>query len=142
MRNLVVGGMLAAGLLFNTSCLNDDDLGPTSTLEYLVTDSVQVDSVFEIRNKVPMKVHFTLPNSTYSFYNFQDVRQDRTNDSVYEVAVVAAKTEGVNDGTSKPDVKTLEFPPTRTGNYTFRFYAGETPGGVATYINKEFKVVE
>ncbi|WP_068598319.1 hypothetical protein [Vaginella massiliensis] len=139
MRNLVVGGLLSLGLLF-TSCLDDEFEGPNTTLEYLATDSIQVDSVYSIRTKIPFKVFYTLPASNYSFYNFQDIRTDRTQDSVQEVAVVVAKKEGISDNTVKAENRTLVFSPSRTGKYVFKFYSGKTPGGTPTFVRKEIRV--
>ncbi len=120
-----------------SACSLDDDT-PNRHFEYIAVTEVDIPAEFTFGEVYEIIVSYTLPNSCYSFYNF-DYIYDGTSREVYTYAIV-------NDDVTCPQTTIdgeyiISVEARQQETYTFKFWQGRDNQGNDEYLIIEVPVI-
>jgi hypothetical protein len=116
-----------------SACSLDDDT-PERHFEYIAVTEVDIPNEFTLDETYDIIVSYTLPNSCYSFYNF-DYIYDDTSREIYTYAIVNDDVSCTQTTIDSEYIISINASQHET--YTFKFWQGSDNQG-----NDEFLIIE
>ncbi len=138
MKKVFILSMLTMVSALSVSCKDNDDYVEITDVYAQKTDSVKIPmDTMTLGVTQEFKVYSTFTRTCEGIYSYD---YQYTNDSVRTIANFGYKTnEACTDGTYV-DGSRINFKPTKTGNYTFKFYTGKDSAGASTFLEKKVVV--
>lgn len=138
MKKVFILSMLTMVSALSVSCKDNDDYVEITNVYAQKTDSVKIPmDTMTLGVTQEFKVYSTFTRTCEGIYSYD---YQYTNDSVRTIANFGYKTnEACSDGTYV-DGSRINFKPTKTGNYTFKFYTGKDASGANTFLEKKVVV--
>jgi len=124
--------------IISLSACSVEDNAPNYHFEYIGITEVDIPDEFIFGETYEIIVSYTLPNSCYTFYNFDYIYRD-TSREIYTYAIVnddAVCTLETVDGEYIIYVEVRQ-----QEDYTFKFWQGEDSQGVGQYLIIEVPVI-
>lgn len=130
--------MLTVVSAFIASCKDNDDYVEITNVYAQKTDSVTIPmDTMALGVTQELKVYSTFTKTCEGIYSYD---YQYTNDSVRTIANFGYKTNEVCSDGTYVDGSRINFKPTKTGNYTFKFYTGKDSAGASTFLEKKVVV--
>lgn len=130
--------MLTVFSAFIASCKDNDDYVEITNVYAQKTDSVTIPmDTMALGVTQELKVYSTFTKTCEGIYSYD---YQYTNDSVRTIANFGYKTNEVCSDGTYVDGSRINFKPTKTGNYTFKFYTGKDSAGASTFLEKKVVV--
>ncbi len=130
--------MLTVVSAFIASCKDNDDYVEITNVYAQKTDSVSIPmDTMALGVTQELKVYSTFTKTCEGIYSYD---YQYTNDSVRTIANFGYKTNEVCSDGTYVDGSRINFKPTKTGNYTFKFYTGKDSAGASTFLEKKVVV--
>src|SRR5690606_3115291 len=136
MKNLKYWAVLMTIGLFFNACLDDE---PTTqvTYQYVPIDSISFKEINPVKSVTEIKTYFTKSNDCELFFDYD--YQISGNERTVSIITSLLRNENCIDA-PQAAVNTLQFVPTSSGTYTFRFWAGIDENQQAQFIIKEIEI--
>lgn len=138
MKKVFILSMLTVISASIVSCKDNDDYPQIQAVFATKIDSVKIPmDTMVLGVTQDFKVYSTFTRTCEGIYSYD---YQYTNDSVRTIANFGYKTnEACSDGTYV-DSSRISFKPTKTGNYTFKFFTGKDAAGTSTFLEKKVVV--
>ncbi|MFC0343854.1 hypothetical protein [Epilithonimonas hispanica] len=138
MKKVFILSMLTVVSAFIASCKDNDDYVEITNVYAQKTDSVTIPmDTMALGVTQELKVYSTFTKTCEGIYSYD---YQYTNDSVRTIANFGYKTNEVCSDGTYVDGSRINFKPTKTGNYTFKFYTGKDSAGASTFLEKKVVV--
>jgi len=138
MKKVSVLSMLAVFSALVMSCKDNDDYSEIQEVFVTRIDSVKIPmDTMALGVTQELKLYSTFRRACEGIYSYD---YQYTNDSVRTVANFAYKTNDVCADGTYVDGSRVNFKPTKTGTYTFKFFAGKDNAGINTFLEKKVVV--
>ncbi|MDP9955372.1 hypothetical protein J2X97_001009 [Epilithonimonas hungarica] len=138
MKNVFILSMLTLFSALVVSCKDNDDYTEITNVYASKIDSVQIPmDTMALGVTQEMKLYSTFTKACEGIYSYD---YQYTNDSVRTVANFAYKTNDVCGDGTYVDGSRVNFKPTKTGTYTFKFWTGKDTAGTNTFLEKKIVV--
>lgn len=138
MKNVFILSMLAVFSALVISCRDNDDYTQVTDVFAKKIDSVHIPmDTMALGVTQEMKLYSTFTKACEGIYSYD---YNYTNDSVRTVANYAYKTNNICGDGTYVDGTRVNFKPTKTGTYTFKFWTGKDTTGTNTFIEKKVVV--
>ncbi len=138
MKKVFILSMLAVITTSIVSCKDNDDYVEITDVYAQKTDSVTIPlDTMVLGVTQDFKVYSTFTRTCEGIYSYD---YQYTNDSVRTIANFGYKTNEVCSDGTYVDGSRISFKPTKTGNYTFKFFTGKDAAGVSTFLEKKVVV--
>ncbi|MPT30225.1 hypothetical protein [Epilithonimonas hungarica] len=138
MKNVFILSMLTLFSALVVSCKDNDDYTEITNVYASKIDSVQIPmDTMALGVTQEMKLYSTFTKACEGIYSYD---YQYTNDSVRTVANFAYKTNDVCGDGTYVDGSRVNFKPTKTGTYTFKFWTGKDTAGTNTFLEKKVVV--
>ncbi|WDF45198.1 hypothetical protein PQ459_09835 [Chryseobacterium sp. KACC 21268] len=138
MKKALILSMISLSFASFISCNDNDDYPQIQEVFATKIDSVKIPiDTMTLGVAQDFKVYSTFTRTCEGIYSYD---YQYTNDSVRTIANFGYKTnEACSDGTYV-DGSRISFKPTKTGNYTFKFFTGKDAAGASTFLEKKVVV--
>lgn len=133
MKKVLVPILLFVACSWFSSCDLDDD-SPNFYFAALNTVEADVPEFFELGKTYDIEVTYERPNGCTFFEGFDVTRTDQTDRDVVVIGSVLVDEEAACTQEVTEVVATLKFHVIYTGEYHFRFYAGEDENEKPIYL--------
>jgi hypothetical protein len=138
MKNVFILSMLTLFSALVVSCKDNDDYTEITNVYASKIDSVQIPmDTMALGVTQEMKLYSTFTKACEGIYSYD---YQYTNDSVRTIANFAYKTNDVCGDGTYVDGSRVNFKPTKTGTYTFKFWTGKDTAGTNTFLEKKVVV--
>ncbi|MPS72388.1 MAG: hypothetical protein E2590_04470 [Chryseobacterium sp.] len=138
MKNVFILSMLTLFSALVMSCNDNDDYTEITNVYATKIDSVQIPmDTMALGVTQEMKLYSTFTKACEGIYSYD---YQYTNDSVRTVANFAFKTNDVCGDGTYVDGSRVNFKPTKTGTYTFKFWTGKDTAGSNTFLERKVVV--
>ncbi|WP_374443368.1 hypothetical protein [Epilithonimonas sp.] len=138
MKNVFILSVLTLFSALVVSCKDNDDYSEITDVYATKIDSVHIPmDTMTIGVTQEMKLYSTFRKGCEGIYSYD---YQYTNDTVRTVANFAYKTNDPCLEGTYVDGSKVNFRPTKTGIYTFKFYTGKDTTGANTFLQKKVVV--
>lgn len=138
MKNVFILSVLAVFSIMLMSCHDNDDYSEITNVYATKVDSVHIPmDTMALGVTQEMKLYSTFTRTCEGIYSYD---YQYTNDSVRTVANFAYKTNDVCGSGTYVDGSRVNFKPTKTGTYTFKFWTGKDTSGANTFLERKIVV--
>lgn len=138
MKKVIILSVLTLFSAFAISCKDNDDYSEITDVYATKIDSVNIPmDTMTLGVTQELKLYSTFTKTCEGIYSYD---YQYTNDSVRTVANFAYKTNDVCGDGTYVDGSRVNFKPTKTGTYTFKFYTGKDTAGANTFLEKKVVV--
>ena len=138
MKKVFILSVLAVFSAFAVSCKDNDDYIQIESVFATKTDSVKIPmDTMSLGVTQEILVYSTFKKTCEGIYSYD---YNYTNDSVRTIANFAYKTNDVCGDGTYVDGSRINFKPTKTGNYIFKFWTGKDAAGANTFLEKKVVV--
>lgn len=138
MKKAFILSVLAVFSAFAVSCKDNDDYSQIESVFATKIDSVKIPmDTMSLGVTQEILVYSTFKKTCEGIYSYD---YNYTNDSVRTIANFAYKTNDVCGDGTYVDGSRINFKPTKTGNYIFKFWTGKDAAGANTFLEKRVVV--
>ena len=138
MKKVFILSVLAVFSAFAVSCKDNDDYSQIESVFATKTDSVKIPmDTMALGVTQEILAYSTFTKACEGIYSYD---YNYTNDSVRTIANFAYKTNDVCGDGTYVDGSRINFKPTKTGNYIFKFWTGKDAAGANTFLEKKVVV--